>query len=39
MKNLAPPNIDSLIATVRGQKVILDAELVLSRVPLSSKGL
>jgi len=27
MKNLAPPNIDSLITTVRGQKVILDAEL------------
>ena len=27
MKNVAPPNIDSLINTVRGQKVILDAEL------------
>ena len=27
MKNLAPPNIDSRITTVRGQKVILDAEL------------
>ena len=27
MKKLAPPNIDSLITTVCGQKVILDAEL------------
>ena len=27
MKNLTPANIDSLIRTVRGQKVILDAEL------------
>jgi ORF6N domain len=27
MKNFAPPDIDSLITTVRGQKVILDAEL------------
>ena len=27
MKNLTPPNIDSLSTTVRGQKVILDAEL------------
>jgi hypothetical protein len=27
MKKLAPANIDSLITTVRGQKVILDAEL------------
>jgi hypothetical protein len=27
MKNPAPPNIDSLITTVRGQRVILDAEL------------
>ena len=27
MKKLAPPDIDTLIATVRGQKVILDAEL------------
>jgi hypothetical protein len=27
MKNLAPPDIDLLITTVRGQKVILDAEL------------
>jgi len=27
MKNPAPPKIDSLITTVRGQKVILDAEL------------
>jgi hypothetical protein len=27
MKKLAPPDIDALITTVRGQKVILDAEL------------
>jgi phage regulator Rha-like protein len=27
MKKVAPPDIDSLIATVRGQKVILDADL------------
>lgn len=27
VKHLAPPDIDSLITTVRGQKVILDAEL------------
>jgi hypothetical protein len=27
MKKIAPPDIDSLIATVRGQKVILDADL------------
>ena len=27
MKNLAPPNIDSLIVEVRGQKVILDSDL------------
>ena len=27
MKNLAPPNIDSRITTVRGQKVILDSDL------------
>ena len=27
MKNLAPPNIDSLIVEVRGQKVVLDSDL------------
>src|SRR2546427_9703763 len=34
MKNTPPPSIDSLITTVRGQKVILDAELArIYRVP------
>ena len=37
MKNLAPANIDSLIRTVRGQKVILDAELArIYEVPTQS---